>query len=335
MNLLLKSYKVLKDNMYERQRALEKYCAQQEELLGDIVEKSNAIEDGLEFEPDGWKWMALRNKQRTAEDISQHYFREVVKQEAALLRLQKIEETLASISEEVRALKKYARFDTEEAFNNKIVKVARAHKQGLISDGDLVTSQQDALKYKVELVKGKSYVVRDNRTHYADMILVNNEGKVLLGKRSFQEGFEPGKYGLIGGHVEPAEDAKKAAIRETKEEIGITLAPKDVREAGVYEDHTCHISYFVAPYRGEIELLKRDEIINYKWHTLQELLASEELILNLGDNFRNEIIKIPAEMLEVKTEEYDVPILENEPTTEEIKAIAEAEKEVEKMEKTA
>ena len=44
---------------------------------------------------------------------------------------------------------------------------------------------------------------------------------------------DPGRLNGIGGRVEPGEDFLNAAIRETAEETGYTVAPADIQLAGV------------------------------------------------------------------------------------------------------
>jgi 8-oxo-dGTP diphosphatase len=53
------------------------------------------------------------------------------------------------------------------------------------------------------------------------LILTNEDGKVLLGKRKGSHG--AGTWGFVGGHLEPGEDPRQACRRELKEETGITL----------------------------------------------------------------------------------------------------------------
>lgn len=57
-------------------------------------------------------------------------------------------------------------------------------------------------------------------------------GSVLLARRC-DTGFEDGKYGPVGGHLDGGEPATAAAARECREEVGITLDPVDLRFLGV------------------------------------------------------------------------------------------------------
>ena len=52
------------------------------------------------------------------------------------------------------------------------------------------------------------------------------QGAILLGHPKGQKWY--GTYSIPKGHVEEGEDLLEAAIRETREEIGLTIDPKDL-----------------------------------------------------------------------------------------------------------
>jgi 8-oxo-dGTP diphosphatase len=66
---------------------------------------------------------------------------------------------------------------------------------------------------------------------YAIVAFVRNNNVLLL--RRAQPGFGQGCYSLVGGKVEKNELSRLAALRETKEEVGITLEPQDCNLAHV------------------------------------------------------------------------------------------------------
>ena len=55
--------------------------------------------------------------------------------------------------------------------------------------------------------------------------------RVLLLRR-FRTGYEDGKYSVPAGHLDGDETVVQAAVREVREETGLTLAAADVRVAG-------------------------------------------------------------------------------------------------------
>lgn len=58
-------------------------------------------------------------------------------------------------------------------------------------------------------------------------ILFIRDGRVLLLRR-FNTGYEDGNYSLPAGHVEPGEPPLEAAIRESREEVGVEIARDDI-----------------------------------------------------------------------------------------------------------
>ena len=69
----------------------------------------------------------------------------------------------------------------------------------------------------------------------------NPHRQLLLGYK--KTGFGAGKYNGPGGKIEPGETAAQAAIREVEEEVGLRIAPEDMRPMGQIE--------FRFPYKPE------------------------------------------------------------------------------------
>ena len=58
-------------------------------------------------------------------------------------------------------------------------------------------------------------------------------GDAVLLVRRCNTGFEDGKLSVVAGHVEPGESVTQAALRETSEEVGVTLSPERLHVVGV------------------------------------------------------------------------------------------------------
>lgn len=60
-------------------------------------------------------------------------------------------------------------------------------------------------------------------TYGAAVIIEDDNGRVLLLRRSPTMSWKPGRWNLPAGHVEPGESAASAAIREAHEEAGLRV----------------------------------------------------------------------------------------------------------------
>ncbi|MGC1204054.1 MAG: NUDIX domain-containing protein [Flavobacteriaceae bacterium] len=68
-----------------------------------------------------------------------------------------------------------------------------------------------------------------------------NDGKILLSQRSAKKTICPLLWDVsVAGHIDAGESIEQAAIRETKEEIGLTISKNNLLKIGVFE---CFQSY--------------------------------------------------------------------------------------------
>jgi isopentenyldiphosphate isomerase len=59
----------------------------------------------------------------------------------------------------------------------------------------------------------------------AHVLMFNSRGELYLQKRAANKDIQPGKWDTsVGGHLDPGETYKQAAVREMREELGITGA---------------------------------------------------------------------------------------------------------------
>ena len=111
----------------------------------------------------------------------------------------------------------------------------------------------------------------------ARAIIQNQNHEILLVKRTKKPA--QGKWILPGGKVEFHEKAETCISREIKEELNMEFAPKflDYREdfASVPERH-CMVLYFMGEVKGKM-IIKRDEIAEARYFTIEELIDSDEI----------------------------------------------------------
>lgn len=195
----------------------------------------------------------------------------------------------------------YADFIPTSTFHNLVVTLVKGHREGLVLDNSI----KNLKSYReIEFEKGTVYV-KDNRTLYSDIILINDKNEILFLIRNKNDEFEPGKYCLPGGHVEDNENFKAAAIRELFEETGIELSVSDVVPCGKYLDSKANIHYFIAKYNGNPVVLEEKEQTQYEWVPFDKV-GEKALIMNLKQNLE-EIIEIPRCILnseEVSSSRY-------------------------------
>jgi 8-oxo-dGTP pyrophosphatase MutT (NUDIX family) len=76
----------------------------------------------------------------------------------------------------------------------------------------------------------------DTRRHHltgdVHLLLRKPDGQILFGRRQNTR-FEDGAYHLPAGHLEASESVIQALIREAKEEVGVSIEPKDVEFAHI------------------------------------------------------------------------------------------------------
>lgn len=118
-------------------------------------------------------------------------------------------------------------------------------------------------------------------------------GYILLSQRSAKKTICPLLWDVsVAGHIDAGETVKQAAIRETKEEIGLSISEKDLKKIGVFEcfqtydsgilDNEFHHTYItelkvplskLTPQEEEVEDLKLVSAVNFR-----------ELIDNISTN---------------------------------------------------
>lgn len=106
------------------------------------------------------------------------------------------------------------------------------------------------------------------------MCLVVQEGKVLLIERPPEKGF-PGFIGA-GGKVEYPESIAEGAIREVKEETGLTVTKLIYKGLDEFTDLSDNLRYMVFNYVAvefEGELLEDPPEGKLKWVPIEEALA--------------------------------------------------------------
>jgi isopentenyldiphosphate isomerase len=89
----------------------------------------------------------------------------------------------------------------------------------------------------------------------AHVLVVNRDGHILLQKRSMTKDVQPGRWDTsVGGHLDPGEGYRVAALREMREELGICDVPIEfLYRSRIRNDFESeNIATFFTRYDGEI-----------------------------------------------------------------------------------
>lgn len=111
----------------------------------------------------------------------------------------------------------------------------------------------------------------------AAYMIFKKDGKTALLLRG-HTGWMDGHYGLIAGRVDKGESFTQAAIREAKEEAGVTIDPADLRVVATFHRHETDsvwvdLLFEVDKWQGELynaEPDKHDELSWFDPHNLPE-----------------------------------------------------------------
>jgi 8-oxo-dGTP pyrophosphatase MutT (NUDIX family) len=143
------------------------------------------------------------------------------------------------------------------------------------------------------------------KRNVANTIILDDEGRFLIIKRTDTAPTHPLHWDLPGGHIEDGEEPEEAAKREAFEETGLIVS--DLKAKNV-PDSFRH--FFVTKnYSGKIEFKENPEsgVIehnDYKWVTLEEYENMEDL------SIKPEEIKKAMEKMTLK-EEYEAMLRAN------------------------
>jgi isopentenyl-diphosphate delta-isomerase type 1 len=105
------------------------------------------------------------------------------------------------------------------------------------------------------------------------VLVFDSRGRLLLQKRSLKKDVAPGKWDTsVGGHVNPGEDIRDAALRETKEELGVSGVELQFLYRYLFSNHIESelVHTFSCGYGGEMNF-NRSEIDEVRYWTLDEI----------------------------------------------------------------
>ena len=115
-----------------------------------------------------------------------------------------------------------------------------------------------------------------NKNIPAAYLALIKDNQILL-QRRFNTGYEDGNYSLVAGHVDEKETFTQCIIRESKEEAGILLDPKDLEVAHVMhrnageENERVDVFFKANKWKGKIENKEPHKCDDLAWFDLNNL----------------------------------------------------------------
>lgn len=122
--------------------------------------------------------------------------------------------------------------------------------------------------------------------HYADCIIRNEKGEILLLQRSGNDDFQPNKWCLPGGKIERGEVPEYAAARELLEETNLQTPLQFIQAVERTDSVSCYFEGYVLS--SDYTILDNEEHFRCQWVAVEDI-ASYDLILDLKDILMNKI----------------------------------------------
>ena len=130
---------------------------------------------------------------------------------------------------------------------------------------------------------------------FANVLILNQEGKVLILRRTISHRTRPLSLDIPGGGLESGESFEEAAIREVEEETGLSVTIEDIqlvtKRKQVFDERILEGALFFVKYRvaNETAIIVSDEHDKYLWVKPEKITGlpefhqeSIELALKMG-----------------------------------------------------
>jgi len=121
----------------------------------------------------------------------------------------------------------------------------------------------------------------EHLTNIVVCALIERDGKLFVAKRADTKASWPGRYEIVGGHVDPGESLEEALRRELREEIGVEVEIGRIVDAFTYHSgdenvfkveicYLCHLPKGIEP------TLNPEDHSEARWITEEELPLTEK-----------------------------------------------------------
>lgn len=103
--------------------------------------------------------------------------------------------------------------------------------------------------------------------HEISVFVLNNQGQVLLQKRSANKKYFPNTWALCTGHVENGETPKEAALRELNEELGVSVSLEQIFSFsfGKFDSQNIYFFYVICNLPVDEFSIQEEELSEVQW----------------------------------------------------------------------
>lgn len=110
--------------------------------------------------------------------------------------------------------------------------------------------------------------------HEISVFVLNNQGQVLLQKRSANKKYFPNIWALCTGHVEKNESPEEAALREISEELGVTVSLEQLYsfDFGKFDSQNTCFFYIICNYSIEDFSIQKEELSEVQWFSVSYVI---------------------------------------------------------------
>ena len=110
--------------------------------------------------------------------------------------------------------------------------------------------------------------------HEISVFVLNSQGQFLLQKRSTNKKYFPNMWALCTGHVENGESPKEAALREVKEELGITVSLDHLYSfaSGKFDSQTTYFFSIICNLSSNEFAIQKEELSEVRWFNVDTLI---------------------------------------------------------------
>lgn len=129
--------------------------------------------------------------------------------------------------------------------------------------------------------------IKNNNFKSAHVVIIDNE-KVLILRRSKTDEWMPGHYGLPGGKLNDGETTIDALARECKEEINLDISPSSFIFLPKTSNNKNHAFYYTTEFSGEPKLdFEHDDFLWVNPKNLSNYKTVPDLISVVTEAFKN------------------------------------------------